>query len=313
MKGLDISRAYWEQCGRPMLASDFPALLEKVAVGLTGAGSECFGFDDDVSRDHDFEPGFCIFLPDEDTVSRREAFLLERAYAKLPASFMGLQRGLIPPAGGPRRGVLRASEYFREKVGASDGILTVGQWLALPEPSLAEAVNGELFYDGFGEVSRIRQRLHRYPVDIRRKKLAGRLMLMAQSGLYNYPRCLAHGEPGAAQLAAVEFVDHAMAAVFLLNEVYMPFYKWRFRALRQLPRLSLLAELMEYLITTGNDGELATEKQSVMAGMVQDIVSETVAQGLSAVEGALPERHAQSVNDGIADIDLRNADILAGV
>lgn len=313
MKGLDIARAYWEEFGKPMMEKSFPELLPLVAVGLMGAGSECFGFDDDISRDHDFEPGFCIFLPGETVVSRREAFLLERACAGLPADFMGLRRGLMSPAGGPRRGVLRTADYFMEKVGAADGLLTVGQWLTIPEQALAEAVNGELFHDGPGEVTRIREGLRYYPEDIRRKKLAGHIMLMSQSGLYNYPRCLAHGETGAAQLAAVEFVDHAMAAVFLLNGVYRPFYKWRFRALRQLPRLSLLAELMEYLLTTPNDGELAGQKREVMEGMVQDIIGETVARGLSAAKGTLPEQHARSVNDGIADPGLRNADLLAAV
>ena len=39
------------------------------------------------------------------------------------------------------------------------------------------------------------------------------LLLMAQSGQYNYARCLAHGERAAAQLAAGDFVRHCMAAV----------------------------------------------------------------------------------------------------
>ena len=313
MKGLEIARAYWEQFGKPMLETRFPDLLPLLAVGLTGAGSECFGFDDDISCDHDFEPGFCVFLPGEDIVSRREAFLLERACARLPSGFMGLRRGLIPPAGGARRGIMRTAEYFTDKVGAPDGVLTVGQWLALPESALAEAVNGELFYDGFGEVTRIREGLRRYPEDIRRKKLAGHLLLMSQSGLYNYSRCLSHGEPGAAQLAVIEFVDHAMSAVFLLNEVYRPFYKWRFRAMRQLSRLSLLAELMEYLLTTPNDGDLAPQKREVMEGIVQDIIRETVAQRLSTAKETLVEKHARSVNDGVTDPSLRNADLLMAV
>ena len=313
MKGIDIARAYWEQCGRPMLESDFPELMPMIAAGLTGPGSECFGFDDDVSRDHDFEPGFCLFLPGEDRVDRRTAFRLERACAGLPREFMGLRRSLMAPEGGPRRGVLRTAEYYMEKLGTEDGILTVGQWMSIPEQALAETVNGSIFYDGSGEVTKIRQRLSRYPEDIRRKKLAGRMLLMAQSGLYNYPRCLSHGETGAAQMAAIEFADHAMAAVFLLNDTYRPFYKWRFRAMRQLPSLSLLAELLEYLITSGNDGDAASEKQKVMADIVRDIIDEVEAQGLSSTDDQTLEAHARSVNDGIADPGLRNADLLAGV
>ena len=100
MKGLELSRAYFERFGRPMLEEQFPELLPFLAAGLCGSGSECFGWDDEVSRDHDFEPGFCLFLPEEELVSRRQEFLLERAYAKLPAAFGGVERARMRPVGG---------------------------------------------------------------------------------------------------------------------------------------------------------------------------------------------------------------------
>ena len=100
-RGLELSRACFEAYGRPMLERQFPDLLPHVAAGLFGSGSECFGYDDEISRDHDFEPGFMLLLPGEDVVDRRTAFLLERAYAKLPREFMGLRRGLMGPVGGP--------------------------------------------------------------------------------------------------------------------------------------------------------------------------------------------------------------------
>ncbi len=311
MNGLEMSKAYFEAYGLPMLRERFPGLLPLLAAGLTGSGSECWGYDDEISRDHDFEPGFCLFLPDERTVSRRDAFLLERAYAGLPREFMGCRRGLTQPVGGARRGVLRTAEYFAEKVGSPDGALSLPQWLALPDHALAEAVNGQIFHDGPGEVSGIRSRLAAYPEDVRRKKLAAQLLLMAQSGQYNYARCLRRGETGAAQLAAVEFVRHGMQAVFLLNKIYMPYYKWSFRAMRALPRLSLLAELMEYLITTDNEEETAREKQDVIEGIAADVIEETQRQGLTrAVCGDL-EKHAYSVQDGIADASVRSLHILA--
>ena len=311
MRGLELARAYYVTCGKPMLEAQFPKLLPHIAVGLFGSGSECFGYDDDISRDHDFEPGFMLLLPGEDVVSRRDAFLLERAYAKLPREFLGLRRGLMQPVGGARHGVIRTADFFREKIGVSDGALTVGQWLSTPEYALAEAVNGAVFFDGPGEVTAIRRYLSAWPEDIRKKKLAGNLLMMAQSGQYNYLRCIRHGETGAAQLAAVEFVRHGMQAVFLLNRVYMPYYKWSFRAMRALPRLALLAELMEYLLTTGNDGDMAQEKQDVMEGMAADIIDELQAQQLTqAICGDL-EKHAYSVQDGIENAEIRNLHILA--
>lgn len=312
MNGADISKAFYEEYGKPML-QEFPELQPYLAAGLTGSGSECFGYDDEVSRDHDFEPGFCIFLPGEEIVDRRSAFLLERAYAKLPREFMGLRRSLAAPVGGARHGVLRTAEFLMEKTGTPDGELSAADWLRLPEQSLAEAVNGEIYFDSFGEVSAIRKKLAYYPEIVRLKKLAGSLLIMAQSGQYNYRRCLAHGESAAAQLAVNEFVKSSMEVIFLLNRQYQPYYKWSFRALRALPKLSLDAELMEFLLTTGNEEEMAYEKYDVIESIAADVIDELMEQGLTkAICGDL-EKHAYSVNDGIEDAQLRNMHILAGV
>ena len=313
MKGLELAKEYYKTYGEPMLREQFPELLPKLAVGLIGSGSECFGFDDEVSRDHDFEPGFCIFLPGEDAVDRRTAFLLERAYAKLPKEFMGATRSLMQPVGGARRGVIRIADFLMEKTGTPDGNLSLQQWLTIPQQSLAETVNGELWLDNSGELSRIREELAFYPEDVRQKKLAGNLLMMAQAGQYNYLRCIRHGETGAAQLAAGEFAKSCMAAIFLLNKCYQPYYKWSFRALRSLPKLSLEAELLEYLLTTDNAGELAQDKYDVIEGMAADVIDELMEQGLTKASCGDLEKHAYSVNDGIEDPSLRNLHILAAV
>ena len=313
MKGLELSERFYRAYGEPMLREQFSALLPCLAVGLFGSGSECYGYDDELSRDHDFEPGFCILLPDESAVDRKAAFSLERAYAKLPKEFMGIRRSSVSPVGGARHGVLRTSEFFFDKVGAADGVLTVSQWLTVPEHALSEAVNGKLFFDGYGEVTRIREGLSRYPEDIRKKKLAGNLLLMAQAGQYNYLRCLKHGETGAAQLAVGEFAKSAIETVFLLNGVYRPYYKWSFRAMRSLPKLALLAETMEYLISTDNEPSLAESKYDMIEDAAADVIDELMAQGLTkAICGDL-EKHAYSVNDAIADGDIRNLHILSAI
>ena len=313
MNGLELSERFYSECVKPMLSEQFSDILPYLAVGLFGSGSECFGFDDAISTDHDFEPGVCILLPDESIVDRQTAFKLERAYYKLPKEFLGYRRSAIAPVGGARHGVLRTAEVFADKVGSPDGVLTVHQWLTVPGHALAEATNGRLFFDGYGEVTRIREGLRRYPEDVRKKKLAGHLLLMAQAGQYNYARCLKHGETGAAQLAAAEFVRHTMSAAFLLNNVYEPYYKWSFRAMRRLPKLSLLAETMEYLLTTDNGEELAESKLDMIEDAASDVIDELQTQGLSkAICGDL-EKHAYSVNDGIRDAGLRNMHILAAI
>ena len=313
MKGLEISRSYFEEYGLPMLREKFPELLPCVAAGLTGSGSECFGFDDEVSRDHDFEPGFCLFIPGEETVDRRTAFLLERAYDSLPKEYMGLKKSLVGPAGGQRRGVLRIPEYYKEKAGSEDGVLTVRQWLTTPDYVLAEAVNGEIFHDGGGTVTAIRERLSHYPRDVRLKKLAGALLMAAQAGQYNFPRCLRHGETGAAQMAAFEFVRHAVHALFLISDAYMPYYKWSFRALRELPGMQLYDILFEYILTTGNGEDTADEKIRVIEDVSSNIIDELMKRELTDAVCTDLEKHAYSVQDRIRDPEIRNLHILVTV
>ena len=60
MKGLELGRKYYEEYGKPMLEKEFPEIINSIAVGLVGSGSDCYGYDDDISHDHDFEPGFFI-------------------------------------------------------------------------------------------------------------------------------------------------------------------------------------------------------------------------------------------------------------
>ncbi|MBO7520233.1 MAG: hypothetical protein J6T73_05585, partial [Clostridia bacterium] len=133
MKGIELSEKFYNEFGKQMLENEFPDLMPHLACGIAGGGSECFGFDDEISKDHDFEAGFCIFLPDEDTVDRRSAFLLERAYSKLPKEFEGIKRPMLSPVGGARKGVIRIGDFFGEKIGSTTGDLSLKEWLNLPE------------------------------------------------------------------------------------------------------------------------------------------------------------------------------------
>lgn len=309
MKGLELSRGYYEQYGRAMLENEFPGLLPYLAVGFVGSGSDRYGFDDEISRDHDFEPGFCIFLPGEEVVDRRQEFLLGRAYAKLPGEFEGVGRQLLSPVGGNRNGVIRTADFYGAATGSPDGRLSLNEWLMLPDYALAEAVNGEVFFDNYGEFSAIRQRLTDMPEDVRLKRLAGNLLIMAQSGQYNFPRCMKRGEREAAQLAGTEFVNSAMKVFFLLNRRYLPYYKWSFRALRQLEEGTELADMLSFLLT-GNDTE---QKIQLVEAVATEMIQTLKEAGLTKAAGNELERHAYSVNDHIRDAGIRNMNILAAI
>ena len=308
MKGIELSRAFYEEVGAPLLNEQFAEVLSLLAVGLAGSGSECFGFDDEVSKDHDFEPAFCIFVPDN--IDRKTEFNLERAYAKLPKEFMGYKRPRLAAVGGGRHGVIKIGDFFENKTGRRDGNLTLGDWLSVPENSLFEATNGEIFFDNLGEFSKIREKLSYFPSDIRLKKLAGHLLLMGQSGQYNYSRCIDRGDTAAAQLSVIEFVRSAMNAAFLLHKKYMPYYKWRFYALKELGETEL-AENLEFLISSDNKNP--DEKVQIIENICGKIGKMLAEQSLCGETGSEMERLAYTVNDKIEDNQIRNMNILAAV
>lgn len=314
MNGLELSEKYFETYGKPMLDADFKELLPYLCVGFVGSGSDRLGYDDSVSTDHDFEPGFCIFLPGEDVVSRRDAFLLERAYYKLPKEFMGYTRPLISPVGGNRNGVIRTEDFYLTHAGTKDGLLTNETWLHLPDYALKEATNGKIFFDNYGEFTKIRNYLKTMPEDVRLKRLAGNLLLMAQSGQYNYPRCLSHGEKESAQLALYEFVKATLQTLFLLNREYMPYYKWSFRGLKNLPCHELFYAPLSSLLSGDIYNEtLSKEKCDTVEDIASKVITLLNEQSLTkAVCGDL-EKHAYSVNDRIEDGTIRNLNILTCV
>lgn len=313
MKGIDLSKAYYEEYGKPMLEK-FPDLLPYLAVGFVGSGSERYGFDDETSKDHDFEPGFCIFLPDEDIIDRRQEFLLERAYAKLPKEYLGIKRQPLSPVGGNRNGVKRIADFYLSAVGEKNGDLSLSQWLRIPDYALFEAVDGEVFFDNYGEFTRIREALKKMPADVKLKRIAGNLFIMAQAGQYNFTRCLAHGEPESAQIACNEFVTSAVKVWFLLNDKFAPYYKWCFRALTLLDGGKFLKQKLSLLLFGDNNNQTtANEKCKVIDEVSAIFINKLKSLQLtnSACEDLI--KHAYSVNDKITDCNLRNAHILDGV
>ena len=51
---VELARAYYEQFGKRMIREQFSEYADRIAVGLVGEGSECLGFDDMLSEDHDY-------------------------------------------------------------------------------------------------------------------------------------------------------------------------------------------------------------------------------------------------------------------
>lgn len=312
MKGLELAKRYFEAFGVKMLDTNFQNYTDRIAVGLCGEGSECFGFDDEISKDHDFEPGFCIFITKEDY--EKFGFQLERAYSKLPKEFCGYKRQRLSPVGGNRHGVIVIDDFYKRFLGVAGVPESIYDWFQIPPDMLATATSGEIWFDNLGEFTKIRNELLMgYPRDIFLKKLSAHLIMMAQAGQYNYPRISERLDFGAAQLAVFEFVKHTISVIYLLNNTYEPYYKWAYKGIKNLKILSNIEESLVWLTETGNDTEKIKLKTEVIEDISKLIIAEINKMNLTESKSNNLSEHAHSVMSFIKDNEIRNMHIMSGI
>lgn len=307
MRGLEQAREFYFEYGRDMLHRLFPEYEARIAVGLAGHGSECFGFDDEQSRDHDFPLGFCLWI-DEET-EREIGVDLSRAYRNLPIKSADERSAMAEKS----RGVCRISDFYRRYTGAAAAPEEPMHWLSLPSHALAEATNGEVWRDDMGLFSSIREKLlYGMPEDVRLKKLAARALEMAQTGQYNYPRMAKRGEYGAAMLCLTRFVNAACEGIYLINRRHMPYYKWQLRGMESLEKMAYMKEALEFLLTAENDAEGIKLKELVIEDICKEFIINLKRQNLSDGNWDYLEPHAFEIQKRITNRELRAMHIMEG-
>ena len=140
IKGIELSREFYIRIGKPVLEELFPEYMEKAAVGLVGEGSECYGFDDILSTDHDYGPGFCVWLDREDY--HKAGGRMNQIYEALPREYRGIAERLTRVESAGRRGILEIDAFYRKFLGRDRLPGNLREWLVIPEHYLAVATNG---------------------------------------------------------------------------------------------------------------------------------------------------------------------------
>lgn len=230
--GAKLCRAYYQTYGAPMLEKKFPEYISRIATGHAGEGSDCFGYDDAVSRDHDFGPGFSMWVTKDTYDEIGEA--LQAAYLALPDTFQGYQRVNSSHAM-ERFGVCIIEDFYERVLGGGHLPQKEKDYLLLEDCYLACAVNGEVYRDDEGIFSDIRNRLKAgYPRGVKLLKTAQVTARFGQNGQYNYERAAKRGEWTAALLSRADAVKQGMQLAYLLAGVYAPHDKWMHRGLKEL-------------------------------------------------------------------------------
>lgn len=288
--GLAIAREYYEMYGRPMILEKFPDYADRIAAGLVGEGSECLGFDDIYSTDHDYGPGFCLWLQqsDYDQIGSQ----LAKEYAKLPGEYMGFPARNTTEHGEARIGVFEIGSFYQMLTGHREAPVQGSQWLNIPQESLCSATNGAVFEDRLGVFTKQREAFSSYPESVRLKKLGFALGKMAQSGQYNYGRARKRKDIGAMYLSLSEFINAAIEAAYLINGIYMPFYKWRMRGMQSFTSLADMKPRLEEIMTLKSSDESIEER---IEAICIEMVKELNRQGLSNSSETYLEAQVQEV------------------
>lgn len=232
MNGIDLSKKYFYDIAYPIFKKNCPEILDISSIGLVGEGSECFGLDDDISKDHDFGPGFCIWLRDDDVKIYKNK--IESLLEKMPKEFLGFKR-IDSKIVDKRVGLFSVEDFYEKYTSVRKFPINDIDFLKIPESFLATVTNGEIFLDNCKLFSDFRKYLlDFYPEDVLRKKLAAYLFQMAQAGQYNLKRSLDRSDISAAFFAKAEFMEALFGVLFLFAKVYMPYYKLRYKRLVQI-------------------------------------------------------------------------------
>ena len=241
VSNLERSRTFYEKYGKTMIHEKFADYEDRIAVGMVGEGSDCFGYDDKISTDHDYEIGFCMWLLQSDYEEIGEE--LQREYEKLIQTY--LQEDGVNLFLSNRRGIFGVNDFYNrilgtdmdyEKMVESGAVDKSGiPYESIAEYQLATATNGEIYADKQGVFTGIRECLLKYyPQAVWRRKLAQSLHDFAQYGQSNYARMMARKDYVTARICVGKAMESAMDLVYLLRKTYAPYYKWKRKGLEVL-------------------------------------------------------------------------------
>lgn len=309
ISGMELASGFYRDFGRPALLSRFEPYMDRMTIGLVGEGSECFGFDDRLSMDHDYGPSFCIWLSHD--LYEEIGPAVAQVYDSLPRDYKNVSFGLRREQAAGRRGVIPTLPFYQKFLGNKVPPESALEWLAIPESYLAVATNGALFHSPDTEFVRIRKRLLAfYPEDVCKKKLAANLLKMAHAGQVNYERMAKREDPVAARLALDQFIEAAIRVLYLLNKQYCPYYKWMWRGLERLPARYGIPTMLRSLAA----GRVLDREEllPLVEAVCAQIVAMLLERGYTDRSDAFLERQAYRVAERIAAPQLRNLPILMG-
>ncbi|GIE32779.1 hypothetical protein Ait01nite_058240 [Actinoplanes italicus] len=261
MPGLRLCRDFYAEAVRPLLDDAYPGLVH--AAARVGQGSEVLGFDTPRSVDHDWGPRLELFLSAED-VERHGRDISALLTARLPKDVHGWPTNFEPPDARVRVMTATTGPVSHRVLVTDVASWSAAQlgfdarrqpdlldWLATPSQRLAEAVGGEVFHDGSGELTVLRERLRWYPDDVWRYLLAAQWTRISQEEAFT-GRAAEAGDELGSRVVAARLAREVMRLCLLLSRRFPPYSKWLGTAFQRLPGAEGIAAALRDAVETGD-------------------------------------------------------------
>jgi hypothetical protein len=256
ISGLELSRQFYQEAVRPILHAVFPGLPHSAA--LLGRGSEVLGFDDEMSRDHNWAPRVLLFLREEDHASHGDA-IGETLRQKLPPRFRDHPTDYKIHT---LRGYLLEHLDFDIDCG-----IQARDWLIFPEQRLGMFTAGGVYHDEVG-LQATRDRFAYYPHDVWLYLLmAGWWRIHPEANLAG--RAGFVGDELGSALIGSQLVHGLMRLCFLTERQYAPYSKWFGTAFS---RLDCAAEMSPLLWKTLR-AETWPERENALMGAYEKVAA----------------------------------------
>lgn len=304
MQGIELSRRFYTDIVRPWLSEAASDL--RYSAALIGYGSELLGFDDEISKDHNWGPRVHIYVVQSDfgDYARR---LVDEFSRVAPTTYLGEPIGWrsrphpaasgVESAGAFEHGLefhtLEALLEGHFDVRSVEGLSAV-QWLGFAEQKLLAFTSGAVFHDDDGRLGQARDRLGYFPDDVWLYKIACQWRRIAEEQAF-VGRAGQVGDDLGSRVIAARLVRDVMRMGFLLERRYAPYSKWLGTGFARLPIAGSLAPLL-------NQALLAQEwtgRQDALASAYLELARRQNAAGIAAFEpivGPYHERPFTTIN-----------------
>jgi hypothetical protein len=330
MQGIELSRRFYVDVVRPWLSEVAPDL--RYAAALMGYGSELLGFDDEMSRDHNWGPRVYLVV-DRDHFAKYARRLVEEFSRIAPTDYLGEPIGWRsrphPAANGPEAaGALEHGLEFHTLEELLDThfamrsveTITASQWLGFAEQKLLAFTAGAIFHDGDGRLSRARDRLAYYPDDVWLYKIACQWRRIAEEQAF-VGRAGQAGDDLGSRVIAARLVRDVMGMGFLLERRYAPYSKWFGSSFARLPVAASLSPYLQQALLAS----VWRDRGEALASAYLELANKQNASGVAAfkaVVGPYHERPFATINaddaveaarSGIADPWIRQLPVVGSL